>query len=60
MHNNVKLTQSIYQKHLSIIQDSELTFENHLKMVTIKINKTIGLLRILQKPITKNRFNNDL
>ena len=56
----MKLTQSIYQKHLSIIQDSELTFENHLKMVTIKINKTIGLLRILQKPITKNRFNNDL
>ena len=56
----MKLTQSIYQKHLSIIQDSELTFENHLKMVTIKTNKTIGLLRILQKPITKNRFDNDL
>ena len=42
------MTQSIYQKHLGIILDSKLTFENHLKMVTTKINKTIGLLRKLQ------------
>ena len=28
--------------------DSKVTFENHLKMVTTKINKTVGLLRKLQ------------
>ena len=30
--NNVNVTQSIYQKHLGIILDSKLTFENHLNM----------------------------
>ena len=46
--NNAKVTQSIYQKHLGIIPDSKLTFENHLKIVTSKVNKIIGLLRKLQ------------
>ena len=48
MFNNVNVTQSIYQKHLGNILDPKLTFENHLNMVTTKINKTIGLLRKLQ------------
>ena len=52
--NNAKVTQSIYQKHLGIRVDSKLTFENHLRMVTTKINKTIGLLcnlqNLLQEP----------
>ena len=46
--NNTNVTQSIYQKHLGMILDSKLTFENHIIMVTTKINKTIGLLRKLQ------------
>ena len=46
--NNTNVTQSIYQKHLGLILDSKLTFENHVNMVTNKINKTIGLLRKLQ------------
>ena len=46
--NNVNVTKSIYQKHLGIILDPMLTFENHQKIVTTKINKTIGLLRKLQ------------
>ena len=46
--NNSKVTQSIYQKHHGIILDSKLTFDNHLNMVTTRINKTIGLLRKLQ------------
>ena len=45
--NNAKVTQSIYQKHLGSIPDSKLTFENHLKIVTSKVNKIIGLLRKL-------------
>ena len=34
----------IHQKHLGIILDSKLKFENHVKMLTTKINKIIGLL----------------
>ena len=46
--NDTNVTQSIYQKHLSIILDSKFTFENHINMVTTKINKTTGLLCKLQ------------
>ena len=46
--NNTNVTQSIYQKHLGIILDSKLTFENHINMVTTEINKAIGLLLKLQ------------
>ena len=46
--NNTNVTQSMYQKHLGIILDSKLTFENHINMVTTKINKTIGLFCKLQ------------
>ena len=35
----------IHQKHLGIILDSKLKFENYVKMLTTKINKIIGLLR---------------
>ena len=46
--NNANVTESVYQMHLGIILDSKLAFENHINMVTTKINKTIGLLRKLQ------------
>ena len=46
--NNANVTQSIYQKHLGTILESKLTFDNHLKILTTKINETIGLLRKLQ------------
>ena len=48
------VTQSVYQKYLGIMLDSKLTFENHLKRVTTKLNKAIVLLRKLQNllPIT--------
>ena len=46
--NNANVTQSIYQKQLGIILDSKLTFENHINVVTTKINETIGLLCKLQ------------
>ena len=48
MFYNAKVTQSIYQNHPGIILDSKLMFENHLKMVTTKMNRTIGVLRKLQ------------
>ena len=52
--NNANVIQSIYQKQLGIILDSKLTFENHLKMMSTKTNKIIGILCEVQN------FNNDL
>ena len=48
MFDNAIVNESIYQNNLGIILDFKLTIENHLKMVTTKINKTIGLLHKLQ------------
>ena len=35
------------QKHLEIFLDSKLDFQEHLKSIVSKVNKTIGLLRKL-------------
>ena len=45
--NNSIVSQSPYQKHLGIFHDARLTFEDNLKVITTKVNKTIGLLRKL-------------
>ena len=37
-NNNVQETDS--QKHLGIVLDNRLSFENHLKMILNKVNKT--------------------
>ena len=42
--NNANVFQSRSQKHLVIILDSELAFEEHYKTVLSKTNRTIGLL----------------
>ena len=47
--DNSIVSQSPYQEHLGIFLDARLTFEEHLKVITTKVNKTIGLLRKLQK-----------
>ena len=39
--NNSIVSQSPYQKHLGIFLDAQLTFEEHLKVVTTKVNKAI-------------------
>ena len=43
-----KLLNQYIKKHLGIILDPKLTFENYLKMLTTKIRETIELLRKLQ------------
>ena len=35
------------QKHLGVVLDNRLSFEDHLKMILNKVNKTIALLRKL-------------
>ena len=44
-NNNVPETNS--QNHLGVVLDNRLSFEDHLKMILNKVNKTIGLLRKL-------------
>ena len=46
--NNANVSQRKSQKHLGIILDSKLKFEDHYKTVLSKTNRTIGLLRKLQ------------
>ena len=45
--NNSIVSQTSYQKHLSMFLDARLTFEDYLKVITAKVNKNIGLLRKL-------------
>ena len=45
-NNNVSQTYS--QKHLGVILDFKLTFEEHLNNVLAKVNKAVGLLRKLR------------
>ena len=52
--NNANVCHTASQKHLGIILDSQLMFETHLKTVTTKINKTIGLLRKLQNVLPRS------
>ena len=47
LFNNNNVSQVNSQKHLGVILDVKLTFEEHLKNVFNKTNKTIGLLRKL-------------
>ena len=51
-NNNVSETNS--QKHLGVVLDNRLSFEDHLKMILNKVNKTIGLLRKLQNILPRS------
>ena len=55
--NNANLAQCQSQKHLGIILDSKLTFEGHYKTLLSKTNRTIELLRKLQKLAPKRSIN---
>ena len=48
LFNNASVTRTSSQKHLGIILDNQLKFDDHLKVVPEKISKTIRLLRKLQ------------
>ena len=51
--NNTVVIQSTNHKHLGMILDTKLDFQEHLKDKISKISKTIGLLRKLQKKLTR-------
>ena len=46
--NNANVSSCKSQKHLGILLDSKLTFEEHYKTILCKTNRSIGLLRKLQ------------
>ena len=46
--SNKSVKQITPQKHLGMILDNKLNFQEHLKNILNKVNKTIGLLRKLQ------------
>ena len=45
------MTQSTTQKHLGMLLDVTLDFQEHLKNIYSKVNKTIGLLRKLHNTL---------
>ena len=51
--NNSIVSQSLYQKHLGIFIDARFVFDEYLKVITTKVNKTIGLLRKFQKTLPR-------
>ena len=46
--NNNPIESASSQKHLGMILDTKLNFQEHIKNILTKVNKTIGLLRKLQ------------
>ena len=48
MFNSNQVNKTSSQKHLGIILDESLSFEEHLKTISVKTNKTLYLLRKLQ------------
>ena len=52
--SNIQVPRSSSQKHLGIVLEEYLTFCKHLKMLTSKINRTIGLLRKLQNLLPRS------
>ena len=46
--NNKSVKQVPSQKHLGLILDNKSSFQEHLKNISNKVNKTIGLLQKLQ------------
>ena len=45
LHNNL-LSLFTTQRHLELVGDSKLTFNEHIKNILFKTNKSIGLLPI--------------
>ena len=52
--NNNNVPETYSQKHLGIALDNRLSFEDHLKMMLNKVNKTIGLLRKLHNILSRS------
>ena len=52
LFNNIPL--SLFQKHLGLTLDIKLNFSEHVKSITRKISKTMGLLRKFQQILPRS------
>ena len=52
--NNTSVSQSSSQKHLGVILDSKLIFDDNLKRLSLKISKTLGYLRKLHNRLPRS------
>ena len=51
--NNTNDKQTAFQKNLALILDSPLNFEEHLKTMFSKVNKTTGLIRKMRNSLPR-------
>ena len=54
LFNNIPLNNSLFQKHLGLTLDIQLNFSEHIKSITKKISKTMGLLRKFQQILPRS------
>ena len=52
--NNIKVEQTALQKHLGIFLDPKLDVKEHLKNMSVKVNKSTALLRKLQSILPRH------
>ena len=54
LFNNIPLNNSLFQKNLGLTLDIKLNFSEHIKSITKKISKTMGLLRKFQQILRRS------
>ena len=58
LFNNIPLSNNLFQKHLGLTLviklDIKLNFSEHIKSITRKISKTLGLLRKFQQILPRS------
>ena len=54
LFNNIPLSNSLFQKHPGLTLDIKLNFSEHIKSITRKISKTVGLLRKFQQILPRS------
>ena len=54
LFSNIPLSNSLFQKHFCLTLDIKLNFSEHIKSITRKISKTMGLLRKFQQILPRS------
>ena len=56
LFKNIPLNNNLFQKHLGLTLDVKLNFSEHIKCITKKFSKTMGLLRKFQQILPRSTF----
>ena len=54
LFNNIPLSNNLFEKNLDLTLDIKLNFSEHIKSITKKISKTMGLLRKSQQILSRS------